>query len=61
MNQPERSTDTTRRNFLKSAGQDTAASAFVGMAVPHVHANEDNTIRIALIGCGGRGAGGCSQ
>ena len=27
------------------------------MAVPHVHAAEDNTIRLALIGCGGRGSG----
>ena len=27
------------------------------MAIPHVHAAEDNTIRLALIGCGGRGSG----
>jgi predicted dehydrogenase len=27
------------------------------MALPHVHAAEDNTIRLALIGCGGRGSG----
>lgn len=27
------------------------------MVLPHVHAAEDNTIRLALIGCGGRGRG----
>jgi predicted dehydrogenase len=43
----------TRRNFIVG----TAASAFAGMTVPFVHAAEDNTIRLALIGCGGRGTG----
>ena len=52
---------TSRRNFLKSAGQVAAASALVGMAVPHVYAKEDNTIRIALIGCGGRGTGAAAN
>ena len=52
---------TSRRNFLKSAGQVAAASAFVGMVVPHVHAKEDNTIRIALVGCGGRGTGAAAN
>ena len=35
----------------------TAATALAGVATPHVHAAEDNTIRLALIGCGGRGSG----
>src|SRR5215210_7438229 len=47
----------TRRHFLADAGKIAAASAFAGMAVPHVHAAEDHTIRLALIGCGGRGTG----
>jgi predicted dehydrogenase len=34
-----------------------AASTLAGVAVPRVHAAEDNTIRLALIGCGGRGSG----
>ncbi len=34
-----------------------AASALANVAVPLVHAAEDNTIRVALIGCGGRGSG----
>ena len=47
----------TRRDFLKTTGQFAAASALAGVALPHVHAAEDNTIRLALIGCGGRGNG----
>jgi predicted dehydrogenase len=30
-------------------------------AVPHVHAAEDNTIRVALVGCGSRGTGAAAQ
>ena len=48
---------TSRRQFLKTTGRVAAASALAGAAVPHVHAAEDNTIRLALIGCGGRGSG----
>lgn len=31
------------------------------MAVPHVFAAEDNTVGVALIGCGGRGTGAAAQ
>ncbi len=34
-----------------------AASALAGVAIPAVHAAEDNTIQVALVGCGGRGTG----
>jgi predicted dehydrogenase len=34
-----------------------AGSVLAGVAVPWVHAAEDNTIRLALVGCGGRGSG----
>ncbi|HOY57680.1 MAG TPA: twin-arginine translocation signal domain-containing protein [Verrucomicrobiota bacterium] len=47
----------SRRDFIKTTGQLAAASALAGVALPHVHAAEDNTIRLALIGCGGRGCG----
>ena len=47
----------TRRDFVKTTGRTAAATALVTMAVPHVHAAEDNTIRVALVGCGGRGTG----
>lgn len=50
--------NSSRREFLKNSGKIAAASTLVaGATVPHVHAAEDNTIRIALVGCGGRGAG----
>jgi len=41
---------TSRRAFLR-------VSALAGIALPHVHAAENNTIQIALVGCGGRGTG----
>lgn len=44
---------TTRRRFLQSAG----LAAALGTAAMPVHAAEDHTIRLALIGCGGRGTG----
>jgi len=34
-----------------------AASALANVAVPLVHAGENNTIKLALVGCGGRGTG----
>jgi predicted dehydrogenase len=43
----------SRRSFLKT----TAASALAGVALPQVHAGEDSTIQLALIGSGSRGAG----
>jgi predicted dehydrogenase len=47
----------SRREFLSLGSKVAAGSALAGMAIPHVHAGEDNTIRLALIGCGGRGSG----
>jgi len=48
---------TTRREFIVSTGRLAAASALAGVALPHVHAGENNTIQVALVGCGGRGTG----
>ncbi len=48
---------TSRRSFLGTTGLVAAGSALAGVAIPSVHAAEDNTIRVALIGCGGRGTG----
>ncbi|GAB6164172.1 Gfo/Idh/MocA family oxidoreductase [Thermostilla marina] len=53
----EKQSGTSRRRFLKTAGTAAAVSTLVGTAIPRVHAAEDNTVRIALIGCGGRGTG----
>ena len=46
-----------RREFLRNTITLAGASALAGVALPHVHASEDNTIQLALIGCGGRGSG----
>ena len=48
---------TSRRTFLKDTGRVAAASALATAAVPRVHAAENNTIQLALVGCGGRGTG----
>ena len=47
----------SRREFLKLSGQVAAASALAGVAVPRCHAAGDSTIKLALVGCGGRGTG----
>ena len=47
----------SRRDFLKQSGAAVAATAIFSAATPRVHAAEDNTIRIAVVGCGGRGNG----
>ena len=47
----------SRREFLGKSGAVAATAALAGVAIPQVHAAEDNTIRLALIGCGGRGSG----
>jgi predicted dehydrogenase len=47
----------SRRDLLGNAGKALGASALAGVMLPHVHAAENNTIQIALVGCGGRGTG----
>lgn len=51
----------SRRDFLKNTGRLAAASALAGVAIPHVHAAGDDTIRAALVGCGGRGTGAAAN
>jgi predicted dehydrogenase len=53
----DKALQSSRREFLKWSGKVAAVSALAGVAIPHVHAAEDNTIRLALIGAGGRGCG----
>ena len=57
MTQSNNPSKVTRRQFLGRSGAMAAGAALLGTAVPAVHAAEDNTIRLALIGCGGRGTG----
>jgi predicted dehydrogenase len=51
----------SRREFLQNTGRLAAASALVGAVVPRVHAAENNTIQVALVGCGGRGTGAAAN
>jgi len=52
---------TSRREFLKSTGRIAAASALAAGVVPSIYAGENNTIKVALVGCGGRGTGAASD
>jgi len=52
---------TSRREFLKDTGRIAATSAFMAAAVPRMYAGQSNTIKVALIGCGGRGTGAASD
>ena len=47
----------SRREFVGWSGKAAAGTALAATVVPWVHAAEDNTIRLALIGCGNRGSG----
>src|SRR4051812_42399145 len=47
----------SRRELMKKSGQVAVASAFAGLAIPQVHAKENSTLKVALVGCGGRGTG----
>ena len=52
---------TSRREFLKSTGRVAAGSAFLAAVGPRVYAAGDETIRVALVGCGGRGSGAAAN
>jgi predicted dehydrogenase len=58
-----RESDTTRRTFVKqssAAALAAAASASVNF-LPNAHAAGSDTLRVGLIGCGGRGTGAAMQ
>ncbi len=57
MSQSRHASTSSRREFLQRSGSAAATAAVLAGSVPAVHAAEDNTIRLALIGCGGRGTG----
>jgi predicted dehydrogenase len=57
MTQPIDKSKVNRRQFLKQTGSLAAVAAVLSSLAPAVFAGEDNTIRLAMIGCGGRGSG----
>jgi hypothetical protein len=58
---PTPSPATSRREFLQTTGRFATVSALAGVALPPVHAAENHTLQVALIGCGGRGTGAAAN
>src|SRR5262252_5968245 len=52
---------TTSRQFLKTSGAAVAGAALTGSLARPGYAAEANTLKIALVGCGGRGTGAAAQ
>jgi predicted dehydrogenase len=52
---------TTRREFLKTSSAAVAGAALAGAIARPGYAAENNTIKLALVGCGGRGTGAAAQ
>ncbi len=59
--QSENKDSVSRRSFVKETGLIAAAASTLVTTAPRVHAAENNTIQVALIGCGGRGTGAATQ
>ena len=55
------STLLSRRKFLGNSGKIATGGALAGIALPVVHGKDDDTTKIALVGCGGRGTGAASN
>jgi predicted dehydrogenase len=52
---------TSRREFLKDTGRLAAISAVTAGLAPTMYAGENNTLQLALVGCGGRGSGAAAN
>jgi myo-inositol 2-dehydrogenase / D-chiro-inositol 1-dehydrogenase len=52
---------TNRREFLKTSGKAAAGAALAGAVARPGYTAEANSIKVALIGCGGRGTGAAMQ
>ncbi|MFC1635582.1 twin-arginine translocation signal domain-containing protein, partial [Planctomycetota bacterium] len=51
----------SRREFLKQTTGALAGASLVSAVTTRSHAGEQNTIKVALIGCGGRGTGAAAN
>jgi predicted dehydrogenase len=54
-------TAVSRRELLQTSGRVAAATALATAIGPRAFATQDSTIRVALVGCGGRGTGAASD
>jgi len=63
MNRPDESIRciASRRDFLKRSGGALAGTALFSAIAARSYAAEDNTIKVALVGCGGRGTGAAAN
>src|SRR4030042_6761142 len=52
---------TTRREFLKNTSRIAATSALAAGLAPRIYAAGSGTIKVALVGGGGRGTGAASE
>ncbi|MGA2617621.1 MAG: gfo/Idh/MocA family oxidoreductase [Thermoguttaceae bacterium] len=52
---------TSRRRFFQQSGGIVAGAALTGALSTRAYAGEQNMIKIALVGCGGRGTGAAAQ
>lgn len=46
---------------MRTGGSVAAAATLASASAAHVHAAEDNTLQVGLVGCGGRGTGAAQQ
>ncbi len=53
--------NTSRRDFLKNTGRLAATSVLAAGLGSRIYAAENNTIKVVLIGCGGRGTGAAHE
>ncbi len=61
MTNPQKAESLSRRSFVKDTSLLAAATTIATAAAPRVHAAENNTIQVALVGCGGRGTSAAGQ
>ncbi|MBE0541177.1 MAG: Gfo/Idh/MocA family oxidoreductase [Verrucomicrobia bacterium] len=52
---------TSRREFLKTSSKAAAGAALASTIATPAYTAENNTIKVALVGCGGRGGGAVAQ
>src|SRR5438552_4276104 len=61
-NNPNSPAQSTRRDFLKTSTAVVGGTLLSGLAIERsAHAAGSDTLKIALIGCGGRGSGAADQ